>query len=306
MDYIAQAPLRMDSLDELLGRISQSQAPVWYALIDTAFDHEKPPFPLPEGSLNCYEGHPILEKLAPVAPVLVPLHRADISALLAHCDGRPMLSFLMLEEGQDVSMVVTQWMPLHRIEVPDGEQYLLRFADTYVLADFPKMLTEAQRLAWHVGIAEWHYINRAGVPQKLPHPLWVDPMLKHLFKSKPQKEISPAKKIVLDDAQFASVMDRGETEEILAYFNEKKTSVFLKGIPGAEYYKYSEAALDVARRNGIENMKDKRFLVMINATTNGRFVQTPELEPYLKAKRWTAGGLGTALAGETWVLGKSG
>jgi hypothetical protein len=47
----------------------------WVALIDTLADYEKPVFPLPEGSVNCYALPGLLASLTPVAPWLVPLDK---------------------------------------------------------------------------------------------------------------------------------------------------------------------------------------------------------------------------------------
>jgi hypothetical protein len=310
MSKFAQDPIRIDSLAPLLARIAQE--PRWYALVDTAFDYlDKTPYALPQGSLNCYAESMLLGALAPAAPVLVPLGGAgvDIQALLAHCDGRPMLSFLRLAEGIDATELIKQWDPLHWVSTPDGDRYLLRFADTHILTNLSKVLTVPQYAAWHNGIAEWHFINREGMLRKLVLPqdigkpvVPIDPVrARYMPPPKPQK-IELAKKISFDNEHFAIAVDCGEPDAVLNFLNENVPGTVPEDMPGSECHRHAEAAIGLARRAGVENEPDKTSLVVIAVGSKGRFLQMPELEPFLKAKNWEPGKLAVALKQETWAL----
>jgi hypothetical protein len=309
MPRIAQDPIQRDSLAPLLARLGQE--PRWYALIDTAFDYEEgKSYPLPQGSLNCYAESMLLGSLAPAAPVLVPLGGSgvDIQALLAHCDGRPMLSFLRLAEGvNNATELVEQWDSLHWVSTPDGSRYLLRFADTRVLACLPKILTLPQYAAWHVNVAEWHFINREGMLRKLVLPQDIGKPIVPIEPARamhklPPKKIVPAKKISFDNEHFAIAVDCGESDAMLNYINTSRPEAIPGDISGSAYYKFSEAALALARKAKIESFPDKLYIVARTVRTYGAFLDLSGLESFLIGKTWTPDTLYEAFEKEQWTL----
>jgi hypothetical protein len=144
----------------------------WYALLDTAFDHQHPErLPL-DNAINLFT--PLhLQILEEVAPVLIPLQQdqqdylADqLHRLFEHCSARPMLSFIALATPPD--QLVKSWSKVHLVKTSDDEQYLLRLADTRVQPALAQALDAEHWAAIRAPLAEWLSIDRFGALIKLP------------------------------------------------------------------------------------------------------------------------------------------
>lgn len=154
---------------QLFAHIQRSPAEwQWYALVDTAFDHPKPnSF---ENAINLFS--PLhLQILESVAPIIIPLHQDDrigtqLAQLFAHCNHRPMLSFIALESPAEE--LVKAWRHAHLVKTSDDEQYLLRLADTRVQPALAQALEAQHWAAIRAPLAEWLSIDRFGLLIKLP------------------------------------------------------------------------------------------------------------------------------------------
>jgi hypothetical protein len=152
----------------------------WFALVDRSFDHGAPrQVPAhPANVTRIYRGTP-LDDLREVSPVLIPIPLASngderlaeqFDALLAHCAGRPMLSFVACSSNKSAEDIAQAWDALHFVHDADGERFLLCFADTRVLHALPECLAPAHWAALHKAVLCWFAPDRRGKLVQLPPP----------------------------------------------------------------------------------------------------------------------------------------
>jgi hypothetical protein len=291
MIELALNPTAPQTEERLFDHIRAERVQNWYALIDTAFDYKKRAFPLPAGSTPVYQGIS-LEDLQPVSPALVPIpiDRKDtlhcIHELLAHCSGRPMLSFLATSPNITAEQLISHWQPLHRVRTPDGQKLLLRFADTRTLSHLPRTLTPEQWAAWHRDINEWFHINRRGDLERLPPP---------------KSGAKPVNEIRLGEDQFARMLEATDTDAILDFIRDNQPEAIPEHLNGFQFYQYAELSLNTLRRHNIQSSQDAMSIIVGAISTDGKLLREPQLNAFLSAKQWESGKLGATLAGEPWV-----
>lgn len=138
----------------------------WYALVDTVFDYPDGKFAWEySDAVNCYAGDPQLDALASAAPCLVPLPNDEglvhrLTSILRHCSARLMLSFFATEGSGPKQL--EHWRKFYMARLDDGQEMLLRFADTRVLPNLQNVLAAHQwgMLCWE--IRDWYYVGRNG------------------------------------------------------------------------------------------------------------------------------------------------
>jgi hypothetical protein len=152
--------------------ITQPEDVHWFALVDRAFDHGSPK-QVPAPTVTPLYRRIDLESLLEVSPVLIPLEvgpmarfGSQLDALLEHCAGRPMLSFIA--STGDAEDIAKAWEDLHFVHTDDNQRFLLRFADTRTLYDLPWCLTPEHWAALHKIITCWIAPDRRGWLQQLP------------------------------------------------------------------------------------------------------------------------------------------
>ena len=295
MIEFAQNPNAPQLAVDIIGRI-QSRADLnWAALIDTAFDRHKTAFPLPDGSLCCYrEGNGVvpspLATLRAIAPCIVPIARERaatlVTELLAHCNARPMLSFVAVPQTVSWETLVEQWEPLHWVIPPDGERLLLRFADTRTLAILPQTLKPQQWHAWSKGIDSWLFVNRFGTLQALPLP---------------EEKYPPLKRFTIDDAQFAAFVEEADADATLNYLHKHYPMLIPETLTGYDYYILACQTLETARQHNVEGFMDRSALIILNIRRNGTLTDMPELIQLLQERKWETGELGSTLLAQPWI-----
>ena len=287
---LALAPTRPTTHENILQQMKATPPGLrWVALIDTLSDYQKTPFPLPEDSLNCYAVAGQLATLKPVAPWLVPLHRASapeqLAALIAHCDARPMLSFIVLPEDFELEALVDQWKTLHWVTPREGKKMLLRFADTRTLAILPKVLTPEQWRGWSENLAQWHLIGRNGALEKLPLP---------------GADIKPKKKLDFDDAQLARMLELNEPDTALGSLLQWSPEALPENLTGYRYYELSTGALEQANQHKVEDWGERLTLICLAAVTDGKMLDDVEMNQWLAAHAWGKGQFSDAIAETPW------
>ena len=187
----------------------------WYALLDTAFDHQHAErLPL-DNAINLFT--PLhLQILEEVALVLIPLQQDQqdnltdqLHRLFEHCSARPMLSFIALATPPD--QLVKSWSKVHLVKTSDDEQYLLRLADTRVQPALAQALDAEHWAAIHSPLAAWLSIDRFGSLINLPN-LDAEPKL-------PKQLSDETLNALLDLAQADAIWDyllRDDPKPLLA------------------------------------------------------------------------------------------
>lgn len=262
----------------------------WFALLDTAFDHgadheeEKSAFPIPPEAVNCYAGIPILEEIAFVAPVLIPLPprsaAEQIANLVAHCSGRPMLSFLATERGFTAEMLAEQWKSLHWVYPEDGGRFLLRFADCRSLGILPEFMEAVQWQAFHDHIHEWYNVTRTGYPDELS--------LKKTGKRLPHR-------IDLTEKQFARMVAFNEIDNAFAEMSSQQPCIIPEEMSGSRFFLITSRTLHEATNAGSNHWGDKMILTALAVLSDGEILEDPEVEAWIQAKGWEEGQIAAAI-----------
>lgn len=284
MPEFALDPARPETAASMLEVLRASPQHDWLALLDTAFDHgmddddERSAFPIPPDAVNCYADIPILEDITFVAPVLIPLPprsaAEQIANLIAHCSGRPMLSFLAVERGFTAKALAEQWKSLHWIYPEDGGRFLLRLADSRSLAILPEFMEAAQWQAFHDKVHDWRIIGRTGYLRELP--------LKKTDERLPFR-------LDLTEKQFAQMVELNEADNAFAELSGQRPSIIPEEMSGFRFYDIADRVLHYANKAGATHWGDKIALVGLAVGTDGELLKDPEAEAWLLAKDWEDG-----------------
>jgi hypothetical protein len=272
----AQESTRPEVAEQMLEHVKTTfEGIAWAALVDGAFDYGKAALALKTTPLNCYLS-PDLQALGEAAPCLFPLPGDDtlpeqVGKLLAHCNGRPMLSFLATT--RPLEEIVKQWQPLHWAYTTDGQKQILRFADTRILASLPSILTSAQWAAWHQPLVAWHYIDRMGQLAQLPNiPL-----------SASEPTVQTPSKIEISDEQLARMLDCSEADTVLDFLQARYPESVPNEISGGQFYQLANRALERARQYKFDAWEDKVVFVSTTISSMGCFLEDVKLHQTLSA-----------------------
>lgn len=289
----AQDATPIDPAADRLEDCIQAHPPcTWAALVDTAFDHGRAtPALRRHDTFNCYD-FPDLKGLAGAAPCLLvlpgshaPGFKTALRALLHHCSGRPMLSFVALRQDTTPRQAVEHWHPLHWAHTSDGQKLLLRFADTRTLAALPAVLAPPQWAAWTAPLSAWYAVDRTGAIAALP---WPDGTASS----------AAARTLDIGDAQLAAFVESSEPDAALQFLREHLPDILPAGMTGHGFYRQASQALDRARQHGIANWGDQMALVAAALMSGGMLLRAPALDALLAARGWQPGQLGPHLAAQ--------
>lgn len=243
----------------------------WLALIDGALDHDRKPFALAGRAIRLYGQVSTLSDLVPASPYLLPLHgeagtdiREMVSALAEHCNGRPMLSFLATR--QSVDELVRSWLPFLQPEATDGDRYLLRFADTRVLAALPATLEAATWAALTSMVSRWLVVGREATLTSLP------------MTGVPQNSpmAMPSMPARLSAAEVDRMLDAAMPDAIIDILYRQCPGVLQSCRPAVSHRVTAEACA-LARRYGIDATPDIALLALHAIETNGSGIYSQKL-----------------------------
>lgn len=271
-------------LADLFGRVvNAAEGHYWYALVDTAFDHEGKMLRVPgnEGLALYQQGR--LGALSGVSPVLYALStgyadqlQRQLSRFLHHCQGRPMLSFI--RSKLRVSDLSKGWQSLLEVETEDKERYLLRFADTRVLPTLAGQEKIWKRLA--ADATAWWTIGRDGQLLDLALP------------ALPERNEDL---LQIDNDCLAEVLRAGEVDAMAdymaGYFPE-----LLAVRDGYANYEILEQTLTLCSEQSVFGTTDQYALGVAALFTDGRLLTDPETSTWLSEKTWGEKGIEDALA----------
>jgi hypothetical protein len=255
----------------------------WYALVDTAFDHEGKVLHVPgsEGSPLYHQGE--LAAFSGVSPVLHALSTGDLDRLqhklsrfLHHCQGRPMLSFI--RSKLQVSDLRDGWQSLLEVETEDKECYLLRFADTRVLPTLAGQEKIWKRLA--ADVTAWWTIERDGGLRDLALP------------ALPEHNEDP---LEIDNDCLAELLLAGEVDAMADYMADYFPEL-LAARDGYANYEILEQTLTLCSEQSVFGTTDQYALGVAALFTDGRLLNAPETSTWLSEKTWSEQRFEDALA----------
>lgn len=268
--------------DGFVEKIGISPDGHWYALLDRAFDYGGKPFSGAQVSDYPVYRTGRLQALQIVSPCLIELptnaqtqlHKL-LGRLAVHCRGRPMLSFIQSELSGDE--LVEAWQDLLEVETADGQTFLLRFADTRVLAD----LCECVKPLWcrlSHAVTAWWIIDRQGNLVALPV----------------QKGKCEPGMFSIDDSNLVCLLAAGLPDALADRLNEHFPDLLAKR-SGSANFRLLHRGCELAGRHGIEAFPDQLALSVALLYSDGKLLDDPQFESWMQQKPWLNGSLEAAL-----------
>lgn len=292
MNYYAVAPTDLPVVrEQLLTLIAATRDEgFWLALVDMAFDNgckdlrgfsERCPV-YHQGKYAAFKSiSPNLIRLAVEDEALL---RQQVSSLLRHASGRPMLTFMRSQLAP--TELRKSWQDVLEIETADGEPFLLRFADTRTL---PAIASALHTQAWPrlcENIKQWFFIDREGQLQSLP------------IVEKQQEEVGPETSpspVRIDDKTLAELLRQGQTDALVNTLNEHFPDLLPK-TGGALAYRWLNEVSELADRNGLESFPDRISLAVAVCSTEGQLLQNEDFAAWLCQNSWAKSGFADALS----------
>lgn len=285
MDYFAVTPGDSTGLKLILNEqlAEAADAQFWYALVDCAFDHGKQPLRLPDST-----GFPIyhqgrLEALSPVSPTLFELATQDakvlqqqLTRLLRHCSGRPMLSFI--RSALPANVLREYWQSLLEVETADGDHYLLRFGDTRVLPTLGANPTIWSRLAAHA--EAWCVIGREG------HAITLAP---------PDTPEFDDRTLTIDNDCLAALLTACRADAMADYLNTHFPDL-LAPRDGAVNYAILAQVFQLCDKHEIDRASEQQALAVAVLLTDAHLLEAAGFDQWLSEKAWQPEGMAEALA----------
>lgn len=254
----------------------------WAMLIDDAFDQNARRLGAVTGQVNLYD-RPALEGLISAAPRLIPLPRDDgaralLRRGLRHCSGRPMLS--VISSRLSLQELQTYWEPVHWISTEDGQELLLRFADTRVLPTMPRILRANQWRTLAEPLAQWIYVDRNGRPAHCEKALLVE---------------DSQRPILLTNDQVGAFISAAQPDAMVNYMQEHLSDALPEGTTSLDCFRWAVEVCALADAHEFDAWADRISLLCAYALTRGACGRHPELARLLASHGWSPGQLGQAL-----------
>lgn len=255
----------------------------WLALVDTAFDHEGKSLKMAGG-----DGFPVyhqgrLQTLLSVSPTLFELAQSapdlldqQLSRLLHHCCGRPMLGFI--RSALSAGALRERWQYLLEVETEDNQSYLLRFADTRVLPALAGQMEIWNRLA--ADVTAWWIIGRDGAPMAID------------MSHTPEHDDS---RLLISNDSLPALLEAGAVDAMVEYMYRYFPNL-LATRNGAANYRLLAQINAVTTAHQIGGMASQYALGVATLLTDGRLLTHPAFEDWLAERTWQAKGMEDALA----------
>ena len=282
--YFAVDPLDdADITSKLIALIEAKSHAYWTAVVDSAFDHGGSALACP-GSREVLYSNDELDAMREVSPLLIPLVREDkdtlveqLNAIVRHCAGRPMLSVVVAEKK--AAELKPNWQKCVRVVSDDRQKLLLRFTDTRVLQDLPKILRPESWAALTHDLIAWWYVDRTGALASLP----VIPV-----------DAAPRYPLAIGKHEFKRLVDQGEPDAVIEAMFEQ-TQHALPTTRKAEFFERIQAVCEFAREREFDSFPDVVALASFDALSGQRGLENPKLNQLVTDRGWKRGEMGKAL-----------
>lgn len=260
-----------------------------YALIDASFEFLKPQKKIihwKETASSVYQDISS-DELLNASPYLLPI--SDISkkspqlhALLKTCRSMPMLSFIA--SPLSTNELIQTFQSFIEVATDDGQQFLLRFADTRILPVLDRILCKENNLEWRYGIAHWWQANRKGDLLALPD------------KDKDAKT-TDKKTLVLrmSDTSFNDLIDAGENDAIIDAIHDQNPDLLSDYLPSNVYAVIDDLKPPMTEFQ-ITNFPDRVMFCTTALATSKYFYLQKDFNTLLISHAWQTGKLGAAFS----------
>lgn len=256
----------------------------WFALVDGAFDHGRAGLSLPNERHALYAYDDMSDLLA-ASPYLIVLTAHDedrlqleLATLVRHRKERPMLSFI--GTSASASSIIENFRLFANAVTDDEQEFLLRFADTRVLAGLRNALRQTYWDGMTCLLSDWIVIGREGKPQTLP----LNP------------DRAPLKRgFQLSSSEFAMLVTNSEPDAVIDAIAESNPEALPEGSRAAIYDRVG-AACSFAAKHKVRAFPDLVALAYLALLDDGKGLRDPQLSDMLLRSQWTAGRLINDLA----------
>jgi len=243
----------------------------WFALLDKAFDFDrKTPLRWPHPSEAIYKGADGIDAVSPTLLVLSSRTSEalaqEIACLLRHCQGRPMLSFV--QSSLDLADLAAAWQDIKWVYTEDGQRFLLRWADTRVLASLPDALQTHNWKRICRPLMAWLMPDRLGNLQTLTMRAVMPDSAgrtKHLVPFR------------LDDKELTLLLEAAQPDVLISMLFEQIPDVLPVGADKAKVHGWVQQACEFAALHGIEVTGDQLALAATACLTEGTVFSHPRL-----------------------------
>jgi Domain of unknown function (DUF4123) len=265
----------------------------WFALLDRAFDQGgKRTLRWPHPTEAIYKGTDDIEAISPTLLALnLDSHEAlaqDITCLLRHCQGRPMLSFV--QTTLDMGDLATTWQDIKWVHAEDGQRFLWRLADTRVLSSLPQALQPHNWARMCKPLMAWHIVDRVGALQALKMPPATPD-----GAERPQPH-EPRGAFQINDKELTLLLEAAQPDVLINSLFEQVPEVLPTGADQAKVHAWVRRACDLATQHGLESTDDQLTLAATACLTEGRVLDDPALPGVLAGHRPGQGALADELA----------
>lgn len=278
--YFASDPCNTRAVcSALMETIRQQPELTWLALVDGAFDYGRAGLSLPNKRYSLYDCDGTSDLLA-ASPFLIVLTahdenqlRLELATLVRHRKERPMLSFI--GTSAPAPAVNENFQLFANAVTEDQQEFLLRFADTRVLAGLATVLRQTYWDGMTCMLSEWIFIGREGKAQALT-----------LAENR-----APLKsRFQLSSAEFAMLVTNSEPDAIIDAIAESNPEA-LPDIPRAAIYDKVAASCSFAQKHKVQAFPDLVALAYLALLNGGKGIRDPKLSEMLLRSQWTAGSL---------------
>lgn len=257
----------------------------WLALVDTAFDHgfkgvSWKGLKFPVYYLNDFK------PLANTAPTLLVLDvyqeevfNRQLSALIKHCAGRPMLSFIQSKVSAEI--IREHWQTSLAPMTEDGQRMLLRFADTRINENLPIDLLPNSWGRFTAVLEQWLIIDRMGA-------------LKPLKLSNVNQSLNPFSQWKLNQQEFNALLTSAQPDALVDALSEHYTEL-LPALNRADFYHTIKEVCDLADKYQIEAFPEVMSLALAVITSATPIQHDEKLNSWLAAHAWKTGEFTDAL-----------
>lgn len=277
--------LQSDLVDRFMPTV---QSGVWCALVDTAFDHGGRPLQWAGLRIALYSDGP-LAGLNAVSPLMLPLDVVNednlskqLSRLLRHCQGKPMLSFVLASASPEA--LHAAWQGVLQVRTDDDQPFVLRLADSRVSQALAKSLREKSWAQITEALDSWLVINRNGQLQALPVP-----------EKMTQSVEEGHRNLKLNPSELEQLMILGQPDALINALQEHFSDL-LESTRGASLHQRMQKVCDLASQHKIEGFPDLMALAVADLATDGQLIDDERLPAWLGQKKWDSGHLENALS----------
>jgi hypothetical protein len=278
--YFASEPCNVPAVcAAILEKIRKQPQLTWLALVDGAFDHGKDSLPLSNERHALYDCDGLSDLLA-ASPYLLQLSihdegrlRLELKALVRHRNKRPMLSFI--GTCASISSLNENFRLFASAETDDGQEFLLRFADTRVLSELPSALRQAHWDGITCLLSDWIVIGREGRSESL---------------SLGANRAPLNGRFQLSSVEFAALVSNSEPDAVIDVIVESNPEA-LPDVPRAAIYSKVADACSFAHKHNVLAFPDVIALAYLALLNDGKGLRNPKLSATLLGSQWKPGSL---------------